>query len=210
MGPGYSVEPYSIENQPLSAALTEAESQRLMPWQNYQSGTDTRSGNFIMRDFTHQRVFIGMNQATGSPMGRASQAGFDAETAEEDQLIWNIDDNLFKVVTQDTATLPAVAAAASGSQAESSVDINTEVEASSPLIALVFYESAEDESTPLPFFSTLPGPTFGGYIAQRVTYISYLSNGIVRILIEATNFSNGSIGARTMHWYILRETALPT
>lgn len=185
--------------------------------QEHINQTNTAIRELNARDITEvfkddtgvRRVLIGKG-ADGFYGLKVSKPTFDVYTAEDDELVFNSSQNVFKIVQTGVGTLPSVAAASSGSQSSSELDIDTEVESDTPLIAMAFYESGDSESIPLPFLSSMPGPTFGGYIAQRVSLQSYLSVGVVHILIEATNFTNFAIGDRTIRWYLLQESALPS
>jgi hypothetical protein len=108
-----SLTPYALKGRSLSKLLGN-DAARISPWQNIQSGIDTRSGRLIMRDSTTQRIFIGVDPTTGTPVGKMSEAGYDAETTTQEHLVWSTALRSFEIVTAANVTLPAATIADGG------------------------------------------------------------------------------------------------
>lgn len=68
-----------------------------------QSSTDTAFG-LSVSDGSHPRLLAGQ-YPDGSIKIKLSQAGFDVNTATDDQLIWSSDFNMFKIIRSGAATL---------------------------------------------------------------------------------------------------------
>lgn len=144
---------------------------------------------------------------SNQPVFKISEDGIDVTVATNDQLTFNSQQNVFKIVETDVATIPSVAAASSGSLTDSSIVVDTGVISSTNRSFLAFLEATNGEFTPLPAFATMPGPSFGGYISHYWDAISFLSGGTVNLEFRITNYSNTSISARNVRWFVLQESA---
>lgn len=71
-------------------------------------------------------VYFGYNPSLSSrPVLRISKAGFDAETAADNELVFNSSNNVFKIVLSGTGTFPATSVSTAGSGATSDTKENT-------------------------------------------------------------------------------------
>lgn len=94
------------KNVPLEDALKESDSVRVSQTQIFQRGVDTRSGTFYASDVSTPRVEFGkFANSSGSGYGlKVSKPGYNVQTATSDQLAFNSDQNVFKIVKKVTGS----------------------------------------------------------------------------------------------------------
>lgn len=140
---------------------------------------------------------------------KISKEGFDALTATDAQLIFNSANNLFKIAATNTASFGTTSAGSSGAGFQKTIDIDTGVTATVPLIALCFAYAAGQPPLMLPLIETMSGPTFGGYIAYRMDATPYVNvvDNEMHITIRMNNYIGSILPSLTVRWYLLQETA---
>jgi len=110
--------------KPLDVNLNEGMS-RISPYQTYNSGVDTRSGSMAARDEYSQRVMIGTHIKDGVPFYgmKVSKPGYDVLTASDSELIFNSNQNIYKIVSVGTVVMPTYTVTRSAGWKLSSVAI---------------------------------------------------------------------------------------
>ena len=161
-------------------------------------------------DGDNNRVLVGYQQdgfGTGKDFGiKVSQDGKDVATASDDELVMSSAFNMFKIVQTGTIELPELAAAGA-SVTESDITIDTGI-ASDDNLAVIGFVANSGASLPLPemgYYYT--GGGAGASMTSLCKIFSYTQGGTVWVSVRNTNFLNAVIDARTVRYYLLRETA---
>lgn len=165
-------------------------------------------------------VFFGYDPALNATRSvlRVAKDGFDATTATDAQLIFNSEQNVFKIIATGTATIPLIAAQTPGNFANNLTVISTGISAGTSVFsAMCFITSTEISGatpyTPLPFTGTqlgyvpAAGPSSGG-VAYTIKPYTRITAGILELVINVLTYDNSSSnGPWTLRYYILQETA---
>ena len=142
---------------------------------------------------------------------KISEDGVDVLEADPDQLIFNSDNNLFKIVYTDSALLTIPARSGSGPYTEGYVelDIDTGVVSAQPLAVIAFWDTSgylAPSYWQLPFIVNQFNTTTGAYVTQlKVTANTFLSGGTVWVRLIGENA--GPAIASDVRYYVLQETA---
>ena len=172
-----------------------------------QSSTDNSFG-LSVSDGTYPRLLAG-EYPDGSIKIKLSQAGYDVNTATDDQLIWSSDFNMFKIAATGTATVPALGAAPSSDAfTAEGVTISTGITTSTPLTFTVFGKNAgSNDYLSMPIILTFTDAAQGARISAEWSAVSYVQNGELVLNISGRNYKNISEDARDFRWYVFKETA---
>jgi len=134
---------------------------------------------------------------------KISEPSQDVTTATNDNLIFNSNQNILKIVQTDTVTVPNPG---SGTFTQSSVEIDTGIVSVTALMCTAFIINS-GYSNPLPFFSPALNGTYGGFLWSYQASTRVVS-GTVRFRVDCNNFDVVSgPGTATIKYYILQETA---
>jgi type II secretory pathway pseudopilin PulG len=136
---------------------------------------------------------------------KVSPEGTDVYDASDDQLIFNSDQNVFKIVATDTVTVPDPG---SGTSTSSSIEVDTGVAATTPLIANAYIVSSSSAyALPYIFPSFDAVGSYGG-ILWMYSASTRVSGGTVRFKVQCNNYDVVSgPGVKTVKYYLLQESA---
>lgn len=163
---------------------------------------------WVWRDVNTGKPRMQIKSVGGDFSFKISQNNIDVTEAEDDELVFNSDSNLFKIVKTGTATLPSAAAPSAGSSTTQQVNIDTLILSTAPLTAWAFLEESSGSRTPLPTIFTMASAGFGGYVANIYTFATSVNaDDTVRISFAVRNFENAATPIQTIRYYIARETA---
>lgn len=146
----------------------------------------------------NNNVFIGYDPALSTrPIVRIAKDGFDQETASNDQLIFNSDQNVFKIVLTSTVTLNANAAA--GVPITVTIPHNLGYTPAS----LVYFNSQ------VGLLTQLPNSTGFGLAAGQIAINnwSYAQTDATNLYITFLSGSTANWGSFTYKYYLLQEAA---
>lgn len=141
---------------------------------------------------------------SGNPIMKVAKPGKDATTAGNSDLIFNSSQNVFKIISTGTLSMPSVPAATPGGSQTRTVDVSTDIVAGTPLIVMGFYSDGRI----LPHNNLRNSGSFYAEIADTTSIFSYIDNGFVVVRAVCTNYYDaGSAGNFTIRYYILQETS---
>ena len=165
----------------------------------------------IFKDETGtRRVLLGRGP-NGFHGLKVSKPDNDVYTAADSELVFNSDQNVFKIVYTDSALLDIPARTGTGPYAEGYVqlDINTGVVSTEPLAVMGFWDTSgylAPSYWQLPFVVNTFNTTTGTYSTElKVTINSFLSGGTVWVRLIGEN-AGGAL-ASDVRYYVLQETA---
>jgi hypothetical protein len=143
---------------------------------------------------------------------KVSKSGMDVLLADNNNLVFNSANNLFKILKTNTAAFPATGSASIGGVTTQTIDIDTGVVSTTPLIALCFFYSTGSQPQLIPFAESMSsaGAHYGGYVAFNCTatpYVNLSDNDEIHITVRMQNYTGSILGAATIRWYLLQETA---
>lgn len=190
------------------------------------NGQLANSLNGVMRDVDAMKKVQIFKDDTGTRrvlMGRGpdgfyglkvSQEGSDVYEAGDDELVFNSDQNVFKIIATGTDTFPSMAVApAAGDATSGSLTINTGIATTTPLAYFVFGRSSvSDNYYPFPVQAIVFGAgasgVYGGYIGRHWDSYGTIIAGTWRIVVSGSNFVNVVAQPLYIRWYVLQETIL--
>lgn len=156
-------------------------------------------------DSSNDRIFVGKN-SSGSYVAKLSQAGYDAQTAPDDKLIWSSDFNAFKIVETGIASIQG----GNNDVTFASVNFNRTYEKPPIVIAYATVTDTGTTTSPklLPYVNyvgdagAIP-PMYGAYYILDVG----ATTTTVTFTLDATFNGTGSSVSATIRYYIVQETA---
>lgn len=177
---------------------------------NPQPFISTMNGKLILSDGTVNLAFIGLKDVSGvmRPVVRIAKPGFEAETTADENLIFNSDQNVLKVITSGSGALAAPASSTSY------VDIPypAGVVAGTRPIVLAFGRPSDasqywgvDYWQPFPV--TYYGLTSGKIVIDTYMHLQISTTGARIAITRATSTDPAAGGTWYYKYYILQETA---
>jgi hypothetical protein len=177
----------------------------------------TKNLRILANDGTTNRALFGYNQAMGLWGFFLTKLGIDVNTnTDTSKFIFNSSQDVFKILATGTGVIPQISAATPGTPAFNDLIVTTSIPGTAaPYMAIAFINvtAAPLDAYPLPVisaFTQLAGG-YGGYIhhmwEMNTTTTTGDTSGFVQLIFNGTNFSNASVGAQNVRWYILQETA---
>lgn len=149
---------------------------------------------------------------------KVAKEGYDASNASNDQLVFNSDQNIFKIVDSGTATIPGFTIGISDTSGTSSVDVMHNLGFPPAFLAYATDQAGNLSQLPIWYgevytflfagtvaINTPDGRIYGVSKSDRVTFYSTLTNGDVGILDPSFQ----TMPAKDIKYYLLQETAAP-
>jgi len=156
---------------------------------------------WLWNDLSTDKFRVSITATDDSFAMKVSQSGVDVRTATNDQLVFNSENNIFKIVRTGTFTLPALDAA--GGAIDTSVTtFDTGVASATPLAATVYAVDELGAYSALPIMST----NYSGLFQLIRTLRIELSGGTVQLRVDSQNFTGMPISAVTAKYYLFQET----
>lgn len=185
--------------------------------QNSVEGEDDRGLRTLERqilavqDGTNKAVmgFYGVDNKFGF---KVAEDGVDVLTATDDQLIFNSEQNVFKIISTLTINIPNLPASSPGATSSDTQVIDTGIPTSEPLAIVGYHTYAvSDGYNPMPRLAvqldSSATPQSGGIRLHYAVYSSVTSGSLV-ITSAATNYSTTTAsGASSVKVFIMQETA---
>lgn len=163
----------------------------------------------IFKDDTGQRRVLLGKGSDGFYGLKVSQEGIDVYTAEDDQLVFNSNNNVLKVVDSGTATIPASSLSTGASQYNSTTaDIDIPHSLGFAPIVLAFLDlsgSSSPMSMPFVYYDSVQTTTFvqSSYgVTSDVNSFGFSRYSVAYNQTVAFNWS-----AVSVKYYLLQETA---
>lgn len=126
---------------------------------------------------------------------KVAKDGYDATTATNDQLVFNSEQNVFKIVSKGTATIGAVGASAIGS--------TTITHGLGYIPAVLAYQTDGTNYFTVPFTSFVSGGANDGKMSLNV----YVIANSTQVTFYAVTSSFGSTSGLTFSYYLMQESA---
>lgn len=144
----------------------------------------------------------------GQPIFKIAKPGKNAITGDNEDLIFNSANNVFKILATDTSTVPSIAAAPSSSSFTiSSATINTGVSTTEPLAFLVYGKIIGGSTyRQLPFHQVFTDGAQGARIGTEWEATCSVIAGEAVLSVDGRNYQNALIDELEVRWYILQET----
>lgn len=201
--------------RPLSEDLQKGQN-RVNSKDTFQRGVDSRSGNIVVRDETHPRVFLGSLQEGNDRFYgvKVSQPGSDVTTAEDSDLIMSSAFNMFKIVDSGTLTVPAFTKTAPASQGSASYTYTHDL-GYKPLV-LAYVDLSGFEGMPWNY-NAIVGINGSGTVTAILENNRYykVTSTTVKFTNKLTEWAPGITPVFTQAWpetpvkfYLLRETSV--
>lgn len=152
-------------------------------------------------------IFIGYNPAISTrPIVRIAKDGFDQSTATNDQLIFNSDQNVFKIVASGNATLASASINTAGANYASGTSQTASIpHGLSYTPAILAYWATANTYSALP--RTVQGAnTSAGYAIYYISASVDSTNVLFSVAPFGYNISD-TFPALTLKYYLLQETA---
>lgn len=218
---------------------------RILPRQlstGNQRGTQTITGSFIVADpVTNNPVItisgVDQNQVFSDPITQINQIvigsfgdgsygmkvakpGINVLNADVNQLIFNSNQNMFKIAATGTVTAPAVPDPSPASDVATSVVVNTHVAASTPTTFSAWVVNATypfilngvlviKKTVAVPMTSTTLATGDGTAVTLFSQAFTYVEGGEVWFGVTRINYLTGTTwGAQDIKYYIFQETAV--
>lgn len=142
---------------------------------------------------------------------KLAQAGFDVESATDDQLVWSSDFRSFKIVDDGIGQAPAVTTASDGTNTNSGFATNSYPHnlGYTPLI-MAFVEVSPSQYSLMPYSEvTSANDPSGGIVSSfyRITASSTNVEIFHYVVSYAPGIGTGTYPAVNVKYYLLRETA---
>lgn len=157
-----------------------------------------------------RRVLLGKG-ANGFYGLKVSQEGQDVFTAEGDDLVFNSDNNLFKIVSSGTIIAPAVTTVGDGTNTYSGSGATSVAHGLSftPL-AIAFVEVSAAQYSLMPYTETTSASVpSGGIVSEffRLTTSSTNIEVLHSVVSYSPGVSGGTYSGANIRYFLLRETA---
>lgn len=161
----------------------------------------------IVFDGTTNRVLVGYQQVLQAWGLFVSQIGIDVTQATADQLIFNSNQDVFKIIKSGIITLPQMASVVFPDEfTTSSASLDTGIIINDPLIVMGFISNGGYQT--LPYMQTVGTGGNGGGISYIVQLFSGLVGGSLQLTLQGINYSFGTArGPFDVKYYVLQETA---
>ena len=154
------------------------------------------------------RIILGRNP-DGSYGLRVSQPGKDVNTAEGSDLIFNSNQNIFKIVKVGNGEAPAIHTYETGTNTYQGIDTNLYPHGLDYAPAIIAYvEDGGGEFVALPYTTTYALGPGGGIGVSTFTASADATNvSLVHNVVEYGDSGEGDIPAVNIKYYLLQESA---
>ena len=168
--------------------------------------TSTKNAAIKVNDGTYNRVLVGL-LPDGTYGLKVSQLNYDVTTATDDNLIFNSNQNSFKIVKILTGTIPATSVSIGAGASGSDFKFITIPHGLSYIPAILAFMYDGFNMTPLPY--TNNGTTTQGLVTLNYSATADATNVYVnaKTTIYSTLASNTSSATAGVKIYVLQETA---
>lgn len=162
----------------------------------------TKSVQVFKDDTGTRRVLLGRGEGGFNGL-KVSQPGFDVTTAANNELVFNSDFNVPKIVTSGVATLDAIA----GTSVVYALDISgLELTEAPMLLVMAKRPGSPNTYYSMPYSVNITAPTL---LVEARTWVNFSSGGSeeVRFQVELGASASAAVGTWSFRYYIFVESS---